>query len=260
MQRLASRLSAPLSANCLLRAPARVPAANSVAGLSTGLSKITWAPFQASQPAFSFFSTLSTTTTNDEGDALSAKPPAGPFDVPGATLSKSDKMVILYTCRVCETRSARTISKPAYNEGVVLVRCPGCQKLHLIADRLGYFGDEDADVEKLLAAKGERVRRATLGAPELKLGNGTSSSSSTASPSPSATSSAAAAERSANIAAALSSISASDDKCVLEFSPEDLMVLQSKTKSVDLKTQREVEPRPQPRQQHGEGQGQGGKS
>lgn len=62
---------------------------------------------------------------------------------------------------VCETRSAKTISKQAYAEGVVLVRCPGCQNLHLVADRLGWFEDESTDVESLLERKGEQVRVVT---------------------------------------------------------------------------------------------------
>jgi protein import protein ZIM17 len=67
-------------------------------------------------------------------------------------------MAIVFTCSPCETRSLKVFTKHAYHNGVVLVRCPGCEALHLIADRLG---DESMDVEKLMALKGEQVKMIT---------------------------------------------------------------------------------------------------
>ncbi|CAI0442710.1 unnamed protein product [Linum tenue] len=59
---------------------------------------------------------------------------------------------------VCETRSFKTLSRESYEKGVVVARCGGCDNLHLIADRLGWFG-EPGSVEEFLAARGEEVKK-----------------------------------------------------------------------------------------------------
>jgi len=84
-------------------------------------------------------------------------PPQTDAAIPG-TERGGPTMAIIFTCNVCETRSAKRFTKNAYENGVVVVRCPGCQSLHLIADRLGWFEDgNDWDVRRALEQKGERV-------------------------------------------------------------------------------------------------------
>jgi hypothetical protein len=85
------------------------------------------------------------------------------------------KFLLQFTCShgACarpepERTSTKIISQKAYKDGIVLVRC-SCEKLHLIADRLGWFGAE-TDIEHLLAAKGERVVRKMIEDESLQLG------------------------------------------------------------------------------------------
>ncbi|KAM7272513.1 hypothetical protein ACFE04_027176 [Oxalis oulophora] len=67
-------------------------------------------------------------------------------------------MAMVFTCKVCETRSVKTLCRESYEKGVVVARCGGCDNMHLIADRRGWFG-EPGSVEEFLAARGEDVRK-----------------------------------------------------------------------------------------------------
>ena len=67
--------------------------------------------------------------------------------------------MIMFTCNVCQHRQGRTFSKDAYELGVVLIRCEGCDNLHLIADNLGWFRDESVNIEQLMKEQGKKVFR-----------------------------------------------------------------------------------------------------
>ncbi|KAG2328978.1 hypothetical protein Bca4012_021406 [Brassica carinata] len=69
--------------------------------------------------------------------------------------------MMVFTCKVCETRSTKMASRESYEKGVVVVRCEGCDNLHLIADRLGWFG-EPGSVEELLAARGDEFKKGSM--------------------------------------------------------------------------------------------------
>ncbi|CDI76295.1 hypothetical protein, conserved [Eimeria acervulina] len=79
--------------------------------------------------------------------------------IPGTENARDGHMTLVFTCCKCNKRSAKKFSKVAYTQGVVIVQCPGCSNLHLVADRLKWFGEEESDVETILAAKGEKVLR-----------------------------------------------------------------------------------------------------
>ena len=81
--------------------------------------------------------------------------------------SKSGTLMIMFTCdhNKCGTKQARTFSKDSYYKGVVLIRCEGCNNLHLIADNLGWFEKDgvyrgnNVNVETLLKDKGLTVHK-----------------------------------------------------------------------------------------------------
>ncbi|XP_078032622.1 DNL-type zinc finger protein [Augochlora pura] len=77
-------------------------------------------------------------------------------------LGKVDrKMKLEFTCKKCNHRNSKLISKVAYEEGVVIVRCDNCKNNHLIADNLGWFEEMKTtkNIERFLLKKGETVKK-----------------------------------------------------------------------------------------------------
>ena len=63
-------------------------------------------------------------------------------------------MLIKYTCNRCDKEQARTFSRKAYREGVVIVKCEKCRRHHLIADNKKWFEDNTVNIEELMKRKG----------------------------------------------------------------------------------------------------------
>ena len=71
------------------------------------------------------------------------------------------KLKLMFTCKKCNYRNSKFISKVAYEKGLIIVRCDGCKNNHLIADNLGWFSEmkNTKNIERFLASKGETVRK-----------------------------------------------------------------------------------------------------
>lgn len=50
-------------------------------------------------------------------------------------------------------------TKRAYHHGIVLIRCEGCQGVHLIADNLGWFEDTSVNIENIVERMGEKYQK-----------------------------------------------------------------------------------------------------
>ena len=123
---------------------------------------------------FQAFSTESSNTTDEASAAAAAEEEEDTIEIvvnvpdeltiPGAEKG-GRKLALVFTCAVCNTRSVKQFTERAYAHGVVIVTCPGCKKQHLIADRLGYFADDDGktfDLNTLAERTGRSVKRVTM--------------------------------------------------------------------------------------------------
>ena len=57
----------------------------------------------------------------------------------------SRKFQLQYTCKLCDTRNSIKVTRIAYQKGIVIATCKGCENKHLIADNLNWLSGFDYD-------------------------------------------------------------------------------------------------------------------
>lgn len=82
--------------------------------------------------------------------------------IEGIKAPNNENYLIHFTCAKCEHKTTRTFSKHAYNKGVVLIKCFGCQGIHLIADNLGWFEEKTKNIEDILKDKGISFNKTSI--------------------------------------------------------------------------------------------------
>jgi len=68
-------------------------------------------------------------------------------------LQLSPSRYIEFNCSICSEKVAQSFHKPANEKGVVIIRCSGCQNLHLISDN--FIGYSERGVEDLARSRSE---------------------------------------------------------------------------------------------------------
>ncbi|MEW5308202.1 MAG: hypothetical protein WDW38_000179 [Sanguina aurantia] len=102
---------------------------------------------------------LSVDDGSDNSSTSSSADSTGDGPTTALQISAARSLAIVFTCGKCETRSTKSFSRQAYEKGVVIITCPGCEARHLIADNLGWLGEKGWRVEALEGA----VRRSVGG-------------------------------------------------------------------------------------------------
>lgn len=80
-------------------------------------------------------------------------------DFGGARQGDTEHYAILFTCTKCDTRNKKMFTKKAYHHGIVVIRCDGCDGLHLIADNLGWVNKEKINIEDIAKEKGISLKK-----------------------------------------------------------------------------------------------------
>ncbi|KAF3941594.1 hypothetical protein ABW19_dt0207568 [Dactylella cylindrospora] len=105
------------------------------------------------------YSTPSDSTLPPPPDSSSPSSPSSSQTTASFPLADKPSYELTFTCKKCTTRSTHKVSKPAYHKGVVIIKCPGCNVKHLIADHLGIFREKPSTIEDILKEYGEKIKK-----------------------------------------------------------------------------------------------------
>ncbi len=80
-------------------------------------------------------------------------------NIKGVKNGDSNHYIIQFTCKKCDHRTTRMFTKRSYHHGIVLIKCEGCEGIHLIADNLGWFEDTSVNIEMIIERNGEKYKK-----------------------------------------------------------------------------------------------------
>lgn len=75
-----------------------------------------------------------------------------------------DRIGVVFTCTAdnCGQRIVKSVRRRSYESGTVVVKCPKCDKIHVVADNLGMYAGitgGNKNIEEIAKAKGQSVTR-----------------------------------------------------------------------------------------------------
>lgn len=149
-----------------LIAPKQIVASSSFYGIRSKHSLSRYFNTHATQPDLQQATIEGTINILPDSNAKSPTAPSSRAAIGQIDLHSTEndpKLLTAFTCNKCQTRSAKLISKQAYNHGVVIIRCPQCSNHHLFSDHLGWFDDKSQTIESICKEHGIDVQKVTDG-------------------------------------------------------------------------------------------------